>query len=147
MKGSEMESMSEADGWRERKRLKRESYALGHYVGMLIWLVNDSDLAVWDWCLAGLMTAERLLDTHTHKRKLNESMKTYMQYKPRQTHTHTMHARMNAWSHFNTEVWKHVWIHIFSITYTDSFTGIRDLCLLSASRAEWVNMSWLIICF
>lgn len=132
---------------RGRERLKRKSYALGHYGGMLIWLVNDSDLAVWNWCLAGLMTAERLslAHTHTHAHKNKES---WFRHICQRAHARTR-TRMSTCSHINSDVRKYVLIHrVFSHTHADSLAaGMCDLRLLSASRAEWVNMSWRIICF
>jgi len=146
--GGEVESMSETDGWRERgKRLKGASYALGHYGGMLIWLVNDSDLAVWDWCLAGLMTAERLshTHTHTHTHTHDRRMKTYIRHICQKKHTHCT----QEWTHDLILTQKNRSMSEYTHTHkhTVSLTGMCDLCLPPASRTEWVNMSWLIICF
>lgn len=60
-----------------------------------------TDLAVWDWCLVGLMTAERLFHTHTHTHMLK--------YKDEYLHQTHMPAqtqctqKMNSCSHIN---WK-----------------------------------------
>ena len=49
--------VKQTDGEKGGGRERMKSYALGHYGGMLIWLVHNSDLAVWNWSLAGPMTA------------------------------------------------------------------------------------------
>lgn len=98
-----------------------------------------TDLAVWDWCLTGLMTAEHPLDTHRHTiQECRHTSDTYAR-----ADTGAGIARMDRRSHINWEVWKLVWTHTFSLEHRLSLTCV--VCVFGLPAGQ--NESWLIICF
>lgn len=133
------------DGGREEKTEKGELC-----IGSLWRNVNMISEWLWPRCLGlvpGWSDDRWTSVTHTHTK-----IQGWKHISDTYAWTHTVHETMNTQTHINSEVQKHVWIQYFPLNththvYIDSLAGMCDLCLLSASRAEWVNMSWLIICF
>lgn len=91
-----------------------------------------TDLAVWDWCLTGLMTAEHPLDTHRHTiQECRHTSDTYAR-----ADTGAGITRMDRRSHINWEVWKLVWTHTFSLEHRLSLTCVVCVFGLPAGQNE-----------
>lgn len=113
----------------EKKCLKGESYALGHYRGMLIWLVND-----WPRCLG--LVPDWSDDCWTSIRHTHTDTHTIQECR----HTSDTYARadtgMNSRSHINWEVWKLVWTHTFSLEHRFFLTCVVCVFGLPAGQNE-----------